>query len=91
MIIALAGNKSDLSAQRAIETSEAEVYAKEAGLLYFETSAKSGDNVKELFTAIAKKLPLDKGNARGGRVGAGGGGVDLRGKTETTTAQGCSC
>jgi len=91
MIIALAGNKSDLAAQRAIETAEAEAYAREAGLLFFETSAKSGENVKELFTAIAKKLPLDKGNARGaGRVGAAGGAVDLRGNPKAT-AQGCSC
>jgi Ras-related protein Rab-5C len=87
----LAGNKSDLSAQRAIETAEAEAYAKEAGLLFFETSAKSGENVKELFSAIAKKLPLDKGNARGaGRVGAGSGGVDLRGAAKTQQ-QGCNC
>jgi len=91
IIIALAGNKSDLSAQRAIETSEAEVYAKEAGLLFFETSAKSGENVKELFSAIAKKLPLDKGNARGGgRTGVGSGGVDLRGNAKTQQ-QGCAC
>lgn len=91
IIIALAGNKSDLSAQRAIDTAEAEAYAKEAGLLFFETSAKSGENVKELFSAIAKKLPLDKGNARGGRIGAGGGGgVDLRGNAKTQT-QGCAC
>ena len=91
IIIALAGNKSDLAASRAIETSEAEAYAKETGLLFFETSAKSGDNVKELFSAIAKKLPLDKGNARGaGRIGAGSGGVDLRGNPKTN-AQGCSC
>lgn len=91
IIIALAGNKLDLADQRAIETSEAEAYAKEAGLLFFETSAKSGDNVKELFSAIAKKLPLDKGNARGGgRIGAGSGGVDLRGSTKTP-AQACSC
>ena len=91
MIIALAGNKSDLSAQRAIETAEAEAYAKEAGLLFFETSAKSGENVKELFSAIAKKLPLDKGTTRGGgRIGAGSGGVDIT-KNPKTTAQGCSC
>jgi Ras-related protein Rab-5C len=87
----LAGNKSDLSAKRAIDTAEAEAYAKEAGLLFFETSTKSGDNVKELFSAIAKKLPLDKGNARGGRIGAGGsGGVDLRGNPKTQ-AGGCNC
>lgn len=91
IIIALAGNKSDLSAQRAIETAEAEAYAKEAGLLFFETSAKSGENVKELFGAIAKKLPLDKGNVtRAGRAGPGSGGVDLRGTTKQS-AQGCNC
>ena len=91
IIIALAGNKSDLSAQRAIDTVEAEAYAKEAGLLFFETSAKSGENVKELFFAIAKKLPLDKVNARGaGRVGATAGGVDLRGSGKAN-AQGCAC
>ena len=91
IIIALAGNKSDLSAQRAIETAEAEAYAKEAGLLFFETSAKTGENVKELFSAIANKLPLDKGNARGpGRLGAPGGAVDLRGSTKTNV-QGCAC
>ena len=64
---------------------------KKPDYLFFETSAKSGDNVKELFSAIAKKLPLDKGNARGaGRIGAGSGGVDLRGNTKTP-AQACSC
>ena len=93
MIIALAGNKSDLSDdQRAINTAEAETYAQEAGLLFFETSAKSGENVWALFEAIAKKLPLDKGTARGaGRIGAGSGGVDLRGSSKTAPGQGCAC
>lgn len=53
-----------------ISTEEAEAYAKEAGLLFFETSAKTAENVKELFTAIAKKLPLDQagpGRARPGQ------------------------
>jgi Ras-related protein Rab-5C len=85
----LAGNKLDLASQRAIDTEEAEAYAKESNLLFFETSAKTGENVKELFTAIAMRLPLDKGTTRGGRVG-GSGGVDLRGNPKTT-AQGCSC
>jgi Ras-related protein Rab-5C len=87
----LAGNKSDLADQRAIETAEAEAYAKEAGLLFFETSAKSGENVKELFSAIAQKLPLDKGNARGaGRVGAGSGVVDIKGAAKQGN-QACNC
>ena len=32
-------------------------YAKECGAMYFETSAKNGTNVKELFMEISKKLP----------------------------------
>ena len=55
--------------KRVIQTADAEAYAKEAGLLFFETSAKTATNVKELFTAIAKKLPLDQaGHATLGRM-----------------------
>jgi GTPase SAR1 family protein len=68
IIIALAGNKLDLVTEqpdkRAIATVDAEAYAREAGLLFFETSAKTSENVRELFTAIAKKLPLDQGVGR---------------------------
>ncbi|KAK4246227.1 mitochondrial inner membrane protein-domain-containing protein [Corynascus novoguineensis] len=73
IIIALAGNKLDLVTEqpdkRAIETADAEAYAKEAGLLFFETSAKTAENVQELFTAIAKKLPLDQVGPRHARPG----------------------
>ncbi|CAD6588615.1 MAG: COPII coat GTPase [Alectoria sarmentosa] len=68
IIIALAGNKSDLVAEhpdkRAITTADAEAYAREAGLLFFETSAKTAGNVRELFTAIARKLPLEQAGNR---------------------------
>ncbi|KAK4184475.1 MICOS complex subunit MIC60 [Podospora australis] len=73
IIIALAGNKLDLVTEqpdkRAIPTADAEAYAKEAGLLFFETSAKTAENVQELFTAIAKKLPLDQVGPRHARPG----------------------
>ncbi|KAH0610332.1 uncharacterized protein LAJ45_09774 [Morchella importuna] len=94
IVIALAGNKLDLASdpsKRAVETAEAEAYAREAGLLFFETSAKTAENVKELFTAIAKKLPLDQQGPRGGRAGgAGGRGVDLKGGS-AAQQQGCNC
>src|SRR5271163_3633203 len=37
---------------RKISTAEAKEYAEEEGLLFFETSAKLGTNVTEVFTAI---------------------------------------
>lgn len=91
IVIALAGNKLDLaSSKRAIETRDAEDYAKQAGLLFFETSAKTAENVKELFTAIAKKLPLDQQGSRGTRPGASGRGVDLQ-RVMKSEQQGCNC
>ena len=37
---------------RQVSTAEAEAYAKECGLLFFEASAKVGTNVNEVFTEI---------------------------------------
>ena len=95
IIIALAGNKLDLVTdqpdKRAITTVDAEAYAKEAGLLFFETSAKTSENVRELFTAIAKKLPLDQAGPRNQRAGPRPG-VDLRPEGAGTQGAGsCSC
>lgn len=95
IIIALAGNKLDLVTEqpdkRAIQTAEAEAYAKEAGLLFFETSAKTAENVRELFTAIAKKLPLDQGGPRHARPGQRPG-VSLAPESSTTNVNGpCAC
>ncbi|KAI0474053.1 ras-domain-containing protein [Xylariaceae sp. FL0804] len=81
IIIALAGNKLDLVSEqpdkRAVSTADAEAYANEAGLLFFETSAKTAENVRELFTAIAKKLPLDQVGPRHARPGQRAGGPEL--------------
>ncbi|NXD32695.1 VPS21 protein, partial [Spelaeornis formosus] len=55
IVICLVGNKSDLDEDpRQVSREEAEAYAKEANLLFFEASAKTGANVAELFTEIAK-------------------------------------
>ncbi|KAH7447887.1 hypothetical protein KP509_01G125600 [Ceratopteris richardii] len=57
LVMALAGNKLDLASKRKVESEEAQSYAEENGLFYLETSAKSAQNVNELFYEIAKKLP----------------------------------
>lgn len=94
IIIALAGNKLDLVTdspdKRAIETADAAAYAREAGLLFFETSAKTSTNVHELFTAIAKKLPLDQAGPRNLRANPRPG-VDLRPESASPQAGGCNC
>lgn len=56
IVTAMAGNKIDLSAKRAVEFAEANDYATENGLLFLETSAKTAINVTEIYSVIAKKL-----------------------------------
>uniref|UniRef100_U5EW99 small monomeric GTPase n=1 Tax=Corethrella appendiculata TaxID=1370023 RepID=U5EW99_9DIPT len=57
IVIALAGNKADLSNSRVVDYEEAKQYADENGLLFMETSAKTALNVNDIFLAIAEKLP----------------------------------
>ncbi|KAK6340900.1 GTP-binding protein of the rab/ypt [Orbilia brochopaga] len=96
IVIALAGNKLDLvtanPSKRAIETADAEAYAKEAGLLFLETSAKTAENVKEMFTAIARKLPTDQVGQRRGPAGGIRPGVDINRQPPNASAAGpCAC
>ncbi|KAI9833539.1 MAG: Vacuolar protein sorting-associated protein 21 [Phylliscum demangeonii] len=60
---------------RKISTAEAKAYAEEEGLLFFETSAKDGTNVADVFTAIANAIP--ESTFKGPR-GAGAGGQAFR-------------
>merc|ERR1712070_842392 len=61
MVLALLGNKVDLATEkRAVETAQAEAFARDKGLIFMETSAKTGVNVQEIFQAIAGSLELAK-------------------------------
>lgn len=55
MVVVLAANKSDLEDPRAF-MKEAHEYATQQSLPIFETSAKTGNNVKELFDDLADKV-----------------------------------
>jgi len=52
--IFLLGNKTDLSEKRQVSTQEGKEFAQEHKLHFMETSAKSGANVKSVFTDSAK-------------------------------------
>jgi small GTP-binding protein len=51
VVTILIGNKSDLADARQVSTEEAESFANENSMRYFETSAKTGANVDEAFEA----------------------------------------
>lgn len=84
---------------RKISTAEAKSYAEEEGLLFFETSAKLGTNVTEVFTAIANAIPeTSLKGARGPGASQASAGrtedqsrVNLTGPRDNASKEGCAC
>jgi Ras-related protein Rab-5C len=92
IIIALVGNKSDLvddgNDSRKVAFEEGEQLAQEEGLVFFETSAKSGLNVKEVFMALGSKIPgADESNNETQDQGR----VELNVQNDSANANGCNC
>ncbi|XP_078096828.1 ras-related protein Rab-26 [Mustelus asterias] len=56
VVIMLLGNKADVAQERAVKKEAGEKLAKEYGVPFMETSAKTGLNVELAFMAIAKEL-----------------------------------
>ncbi|XP_033745452.1 ras-related protein Rab-37-like isoform X6 [Pecten maximus] len=60
VVIMLLGNKSDSTADRVIRTEDGEKLAREYGVAFMETSAKTGMNVDLAFMAVARDLKMKK-------------------------------
>ncbi|CAE6410793.1 Ras-related protein Rab-5B OS=Gallus gallus GN=RAB5B PE=2 SV=1 [Rhizoctonia solani AG-1 IB] len=82
---------------RKVPKDEAQAYATEAGLLFFETSAKTGEGIAEIFTEIAKKIPIEhilssrgQGGANRGAGGQRSDGVQL-GQDTAKGKDACNC
>ncbi|KND92110.1 Vacuolar protein sorting-associated protein 21 [Tolypocladium ophioglossoides CBS 100239] len=83
---------------RKVSTEEAQAYAEEESLLFFETSAKTGHNVTEVFTAIANAIPETSLKSARGAGAAGTANrageeqrVNLGGPREAGAKDGCAC
>lgn len=57
VIIVLVGNKTDLVDKRQVSIEEGDSKARELNVMFIETSAKAGFNIKALFRKIAAALP----------------------------------
>jgi len=83
------------AAQREVACSEAQQYAYDIGLLFFETSAKTGENVLETFTEIAKHIPLEAKPTSNQTTPSAGNArtelVDLQRRANASGREGCSC
>lgn len=87
----------DASDARKVPTEEAQTYAEQEDLLFFETSAKTGYNVTEVFTAIANAIPETSLKAARGPSAPGGVNrseeqrVNLNGPRDPNAKEGCAC
>jgi len=96
IIIMLVGNKTDLKQNREVASDESKRFAQKSNLLYIETSALDGENIKEAFhqtinEIFQKRRPKEqKGNDDddGNKSAAPAKGFVLRPQDESEKSQG---
>ncbi len=62
--IILVGNKSDLQASREVATQDAKKLSEEWKVPFLETSAKTGENVEQVFHTIVQKIRTSRAPRR---------------------------
>uniref|UniRef100_A0A5F8G7X3 RAB2A, member RAS oncogene family n=1 Tax=Monodelphis domestica TaxID=13616 RepID=A0A5F8G7X3_MONDO len=64
MVVTLIGNKSDLETRQEVKKEEGEAFAREHGLIFMETSARTSTNVEERSLNGAKQIYLSSSPPR---------------------------
>lgn len=98
VVMMLVGNKTDLSDKRQVSVEEGEARAKEHEIMFIETSAKAGFNIKALFRKVASALPgMENANIGGDKTAVIDVTLNADAKSTTSTQQasaaaaGCRC
>ncbi|KAM0833890.1 hypothetical protein ACQ4PT_063981 [Festuca glaucescens] len=94
--IMLVGNKTDLSHKRVVSTEEGEQFARDNGLVFIETSAKTRHNVDQAFfetsSMVYEKIQegaIDLSKCTGAKAGDGVVVMDLYNGTLSSQVSGC--
>jgi small GTP-binding protein len=73
IVIVLVGNKKDLEDEREVTFMEASRFAQENGIMFLETSAKTGESIEEAFLKCSKNIlsKIESGELDPERIGSG--------------------